>query len=440
MKTSRREFLAGSAAFSLVGRGLAATETEPQLFERSDGKAADFLMCRRLHLDICGRLPSRQEVETYVGSADPQKLTNLVDRLLASDAFADYWSMRYCDILRVKSEFPINLWPNAVYVYHRRIWRSLATDEPWDAFARALLTGKGSNFRVAESNFLRATVRRSAEGLSEAASTTFLLEPSEAYASYFSRVAWKSTREWKEEIVYLADGPEEQTPEAFAARLTDGDLRARFVESQVSRIHWWLFGSMPLEARLEAWVDAFEAEDLRLKPFLRKVLSSSEYQAGPIHGGFPARRLDAEVLDDAICDITGLERSFTSVAPEPFTYLPRSRRAVLIEDGSITSPFLILFGRPNRDTGLLSERRNDITAKQRLYLYNSGRLANGMGRLLGSGRFRALKRSDKIKELYFLFLSRPPTSAETNLIEENQLVMRDVAWLLLNSREFLYRI
>ena len=440
MSLSRRSFLLGSAAFSLLGERLAAAVPGAELFERPDGRAADFLLCRRLHLDICGRLPTRAETEAFVASAESDKVERLVERLLDSDGFADYWSMRYSDILRVKSEFPINLWPNAVYVYHRRIRAAVASDEPWDAFARALLGGRGSNFRVPEANFLRAVSERTPEGLSKAVSTTFLPKPTADYAAYFSRVAWKSTREWKEEIVYLKDGSDADTPEAFAERLTDGDLRDAFVAAHVSHVHWWLFGSEPSAKRLEEWTELLEDANLRLKPFLKAVFARDEYLAGPVRGDFPARRLDAEVLDDAICDLTGAEHSFVSIAPEPFTYLPKSRRSVLIEDGSISSPFLLLFGRPARDTGLVSERNNAITAKQRLYLYNSGKLAGSLNRMIGSPAFQALKRPEKIDDLYLRFLSRRPTDAELGVIESERVLPRDLAWLLVNSREFLYRI
>ncbi len=429
-----------ATAFSLLQRELVAAQPGAELFEVAGGRAADFLLCRRLCLDLCGRLPTREETTAFVASSDSDKIASLIDRLLASESFADYWSMRYSDILRVKSEFPINLWPNAVYVYHRRIREAVKSDEPWDAFARALLGGRGSNFRVAESNFLRAAAERTPEGLSVAASTTFLLEPSADYSRYFSRVAWKSTREWKEEIVYLKDGAAGDTPEAFAERLTEGNLRDRFIAAAVKRVHWWLYGTLPDAKTVDRWADRFENSGLRLKPFLRQVLLEPAYLAGPINGGFPARRMDAEVLDDVICDLTGQERSFVSIAPEPFTYLPKTRRSVLIEDGSISSPFLLLFGRPARDSGLLTERNNTITAKQRLFLYNSGKLSNSIGKMLGNGRFRKLKAPERIKELYLSFLSRPPTAAELDIINRNRLAPREVAWMLLNSREFLYRI
>ena len=437
---TRREFLVGSVALAALRDGLAAAAPGVRVFEKASGEAADFLICRRLYLDVCGRLPTREEVERFVGSGEPDKVAKLVDELLRSEAYADYWSMRYCDMLRVKSEFPINLWPNAVYVYHRRIRAAIADDEPWDVFARALLAGRGSNFRVPESNFLRAVQARTPEGVSQAASATFLLNPTDRYARYFSRVAWKKTREWKEEITYLADGPEEDVPEAFMD-LLEGRLKERFHAAPVVRVHWWVFGTRPTSGRLHEWVCAFERGGLRLKPLLRHVFTSADYLAGPISGGFPARRMDAEVLEDALCDLTGAQHDFRSIAPEPFTFLPKGRRAVLIEDGSITSPFLLLFGRPSRDSGDLTERSNAITAKQRLQLFNSAKLWNDLGRLGQDVRLKNMRRPEKVEELYLRFLARPPTDEEMRLLDgKGRLGVREIAWLLVNSREFLYRL
>ena len=432
--------MVGSAALTALWDGLAAASPDVRTFEGPTGRAADFLICRRLHLDICGRLPTRAEVERFVASRDADKVGRLVDELLASESYADYWSMRYCDMLRVKSEFPINLWPNAVYVYHRRIRAAIADDEPWDAFARALLGGRGSNFRVPESNFLRAVQTRTPEGVSEAASATFLLKPTSEYARFFSRVAWKKTREWKEEITYLEDGPEDAAPEAFM-ELLEGKLKERFHAAPVVRVHWWTFGRRPTRDCLDEWTEAFEDGGLRLKPLLRHVFTSPRYLAGPVRGGFPARRMDAEVLEDALCDLTGAEHDFRSIAPEPFTFLPKRRRAVLIEDGSITSPFLLLFGRPSRDSGDLAERSNAITAKQRLQLFNSAKLWRDLGQFGQDPRFRGLNRREKIEDLYLRFLARPPTPAEMRLLNgKNELGPREIAWMLVNSREFLYRI
>ena len=438
---TRRGFIGGMTAFALIQGGYAASKGPIKAVYENGSRASDFLICRRLYLDICGRIPTRKEVETYIASKKSRKYEDLIESLLDSEDFADYWSMRYCDILRVKSEFPINLWPNAVYVYHRRIRSSIANDEPWPDFARALLCARGSNFRVPESNFLRAAASRTPEGLSEAASMTFLLEPTDKYAKYFSRVAFKPTKEWKEEIVYLKSGPEDLVPEAFMSEL-EGPLQSKFYAAQVKRVHYWLYDSMPRPMALSDMTSAFSRGGYRLKPLLRHVFLSSTYRSGPIRGKFPARRLDAEVLEDAICSITGAKRSYESIAPEPFSFLPPERKSILVEDGSITNAFMLLFGRPARDTGALEERKNDITAKQRLYLYNSSKLWNDITRMTKDDKkFMSLSHSAQVEDLYLRFLSRSPVKDELAIIDpDGKADIRNIAWHLMNSFEFLYRI
>ena len=440
MQVSRRAFLGSAAALALLRDGFAAPGGDMKVFAPNGGQAADFLICRRLYLDICGRIPTPEEVSEYTASRDVKKREKLVERLLETDDYADYWAMRYCDVLRVKSEFPINLWPNAVYVYHRRIRDAIRNDEPWNDFARALLFARGSNFRVPEVNFLRATAEKTPEGISEAVTSALLLDPTDKYARYFSRVGFKSTREWKEVVVYLKPGPEDATPNAFMS-LLEGPLAEKFVQTPVQRVHWWVYGTLAKGGALDRWVSVFRNGGYRLKPLLRHVFNQPDYRRGPGKGGFPARRLDAEVLDDAICSLTGAVRDFNSIAPEPYSFLPPTRKAVLIEDGSISSAFLLLFGRPARDSGLLEERNNTITAKQRLHLYNSSKLWRDLGAMVARPSFKGLSHKDQIEDLYMRFLSRPPVKDELFYLDQkNNINARDVAWYILNSREFLYRI
>jgi len=453
---TRRRFLASATALAASAPMLraasdaaAAPEALRAIYENADGTATDAVWCRRVYLDLAGRIPTAAEARAFASDADAEKRTRLVDRLLASEDFADFWSMRYCDILRVKSEFPINLWPNAVYVYHRRIRRSLATDESWLAFAEAVLSTAGSDFRDAEVNFLRASANRSAQGLSEAASLTFLGEASAAYAECFAGVGFKSTREWKEEIVCFA--PTGPRPADFAARLK-GDLEERFASAHASRVWNWLFCAPPDADATRTLAALFRQGGYRLKPFLRHLVLAPAYARGSVTGGFPVRRLDAEVLEDALCALTGLKRAYQSIAPEPFTFLPPERKSVLIEDGSISSAFLILFGRPARDAGTPDERRNDVTAKQRLYLFNSGRLYHALTRSINQGDLRDRPFREKVEELYWRYLGRAPASAERDLLQTRFAALRkapgpvrgrfaaDVAWCLINTREFLFRI
>ena len=455
MDWTRRGFLGGTAALAganlfadaAPAPGAAPVETP---WEKADGRASNAVFVRRAHLDLAGRLPTKVEAQGYVFSRNPDRRRELVDDLLAGEDFTDYWTMRFCDVLRVKSEFPINLWPNAVYVYHRRIRAFVHADEPWDAFARALLTATGSDFRDAEANFLRATALRTAEGYARMAARTFLgwewkdlAEDLRAeLTEYFSCVRVKHTREWKEEVVRV-EGPDRRG--AFVDRML-GAWREDFAKAFVARVDFWLLG---LEAPDPAHVAAFVKGGCRLRPLVREIALSSAYERGPVTGGFPFRRLDAEVLDDAICDLTDSGHDFQSIAPEPFTFLPKRRRSVCIEDGSISSAFLLLFGRPARDSGLLSERHNEVTAKQRLYLFNSGRLFNLLGRIVDGREYRQQSQADIIRDLYWRFYSRAPEKAEVARLlahfdalpkgPERWRFPRDLAWCLLNSREFLYQ-
>ena len=100
--------------------------------------------------------------------SDPDKRRKLIDRLLERHEFADYWAMKWCDLLRVKSEFPIKLWPNAVQAYHRWIHTAIKENMPYDRFVRAMLTGSGSNFRDPQVNFYRAVQSREPQAIAQA--------------------------------------------------------------------------------------------------------------------------------------------------------------------------------------------------------------------------------------------------------------------------------
>ena len=76
---------------------------------------------RRAYLDVIGTLPTAKEASQFLEDQDPKKRSALIDRLLDRPEFADYWAMKWSDLLRVKAEFPINLWPNAAQAYHHWI-------------------------------------------------------------------------------------------------------------------------------------------------------------------------------------------------------------------------------------------------------------------------------------------------------------------------------
>ena len=123
--------------------------------------SSDAVFLRRAFLDVIGTLPTAQEASQFLADPDPDKRAALIDRLLERDEFADYWAMKWSDLLRVKAEFPINLWPNAAQAYHHWIRAAIRENKPYDRFVRELLTASGSNFREAPVNFYRAMQSKS---------------------------------------------------------------------------------------------------------------------------------------------------------------------------------------------------------------------------------------------------------------------------------------
>jgi hypothetical protein len=159
------------------------------------------------------------------------------------------------------------------------------------------------------------------------------------------------------------------------------------------------------------------------------------------------RRLEAELLIDALCQITGTTEQYASIIPEPYTFMPEDQRAVALADASITSPFLEKFGRSSRDSGLESDRNNRPTAAQRLHLLNSSHVRQ---KIEMSPKIRALlqagaKKPENVTELYLMILSRLPTEGEMQVAKTHlrdtwgEAALRDLAWALINSPEFSYR-
>lgn len=113
----------------------------------------DTVFARRAWLDLTGRLPTAEEARAFVADPAPDKRNRLIDTLLESPAFADHWATKWADLLRVEERL---LDVTGVTAFHRWIRQSVADDAPLDAFARAIVTARGSTYQVPPANFYRA--------------------------------------------------------------------------------------------------------------------------------------------------------------------------------------------------------------------------------------------------------------------------------------------
>ncbi|MBT6723965.1 MAG: DUF1553 domain-containing protein, partial [Planctomycetaceae bacterium] len=191
-----------------------------------------------------------------------------------------------------------------------------------------------------------------------------------------------------------------------------------------------------------------------LKKLMRVILSSATYQRSSVavegnvadkrfYSRYYPRRLQAEVLLDAVSQVTGV--------PSGFKDREQGTRALQLPDSSVDSYFLSTFGRPDRIITCECERTDEPSVTQVLHLYNGDtlnqKLQSNEGRIekLFSQKTSA---AVAVKTAYLDALSREPTElelqrlvaildSEANLAEK-RLVLEDLYWSLLTSKEFIF--
>ena len=295
---------------------------------------ADEVFIRRVSLDVTGRLPKADEVRAFLADPDPEKRVKTIDRLLQSDAYADYWALKWGDLLRIKSEYPVRLWPRGVQTYYHWLRESIATNKPYDQFVREMITANGSNFQVGAANYYRAVQKREPQTYAEATSVLFLgvrLECARCHghpvedwnpddcvgmAAFFSKVAIKATQEWKEEVVFanphggvyhpqrkdyvdpkffggdLLSLPRDQDPRPKLAEWLTSPQNPLFAKVMANRVWYWLLGRgivhEPDDFRstnppsnpelLDFLTQEFVSHQFDVKHLFRLILNSKTYQ------------------------------------------------------------------------------------------------------------------------------------------------------------------
>jgi len=457
-------------AFCLaVGLGAAETEKNP-------ARCDDATFLRRLHLDASGCLPPYQALKGFLADRRPDRRERAIDALLASPAYADWWAWRWSDLLRVKAEFPSNLWPLGAVATHRWLRQSAAL--PYDRFVTALVTANGSGFSDGVVGFYRAIPERTPGYYADAVALVFLAQrsdaaPAPAFAACFAGLAFKPTGAWKEEILWWnpalipAGTPAPAAPDgtplavaagadprpALAAWLT-GPGRQDLARALANRTWAWLNGRGLVEpvddlrpgnppsdpALLDQLAATLIDSGWDHRALLRAILRSATWQAEAGNSGYAIRRLSAEVLLDALSSATGSADRWTSQIPEPFTVIP-ALPAVALPDGSISNTFLETFGRPGRSSALAAERSDAPSVLQAQRLLTSEQVQQ---KIVRSGWLKRLagESTDPADELWLRILCRPPTAAERARCAvalaggERRAALDDLAWALLNTTEF----
>lgn len=475
--------------------------------------ASDPVFLRRAYLDAIGLLPTPSEARAFLADTGPDKRSKLVDSLVRRPEFADFWALKWADLLRNEEK---TMGEKGVWVFQRWLRDQIAADVPLDTFATRVVSSVGSTWRNPPASFYRTN--RDPQSATETVGQVFLgvrlqcarchNHPFDVWtqndyyglAAFFGNIRRKDVGNVRrddldkheingDEIIYLQGRPQtvqprsgemmEPKPPGGPAPSLQGDADAlddlaawltrdnpQFARNMANRVWYHLLGRGIVEpvddfrdsnppsnpALLDALTAELRAGGMRLKPLVALIMKSRTYQLSSTANATNAddeanfarcaiRLLPAEVLLDALGQALGRSERFGNA--------PRAARAVQLPGARMGGDFLKAFGKPDRLLTCECERSEATTLAQAFQLINGtavrARLEardNRFGHLMNDGAPAATI----LEELYLASVSRFPTDKERSLAAaylaksaDPRKAWEDLAWAILNSKEFLLR-
>ncbi len=397
------------------------------------GLCTDDEFVRRAHLDCIGRLPTGDEVKAFLADKDAKKREKLIDRLVNAPEFADFWALKWADVLR-SSRKTIQI--KGSYGFQAWLHGHFQRNTPIDELVRELITASGNTYSNPPANYYR--IAKDPQSLAETTAQLFLgvrmqcakchNHPFERWtqddyygmAAWFARVRNKpepvvgtkpATPVVGAEVIFSARDGEVSQPRtgktmkprypgvgdvevpassdrrvALAAWLTKPD-NPFFAKSVVNRVWFHLMGkgivdpvddfreSNPScnDELLDALAKDFAKNKFDIKYLIKTVMKSRTYQlsAQPTD----TNRDDAKYFSHAVTKLLTAEQLLDALCdvtavPEKFAGLPAGTRAIQLPDGEVNHPFLKTFGQPARELACECERESDGNLAQALQLIN----------------------------------------------------------------------
>ncbi|MGZ8919609.1 MAG: DUF1553 domain-containing protein [Limisphaerales bacterium] len=435
--------------------------------------ADDDTFQRRVTLDIAGRLPTLEEVEAFRTNDAVNKRDELVDQLLASTDYAEYFANKWAALLRNRRTDAKQA--RGSFAFHGWIRDSLAANKPYDQFVREVLTASGEVSENPPVAWYRQV--RNMQAQLEDASQLFLGQrmqcaqchhhPYEkwsqadywSFGAAFSQVAYKPGAHPGEDVIVPRRGVAKATnkkngqpvkpaglggpafnltadddPRQFLADWMTKPENPWFAKAVANRYWKHFFGRGLVDPEddlrdtnppthpelLDALTAHFIASGFDLKELARTLARSTTYQLSSEpneYNGrdrhqfsrFYPRRLPAEVLFDSVNTLVGTQSQFDG--------LPAGTRAVCLPDNSFnaSSYFLTVFGRPESSSACECERSMETSLSQSLHLLNSKDIQSKLGADSNRAARLAIDPRDdaaKVNDLYRLAYGRDPRPDE----------------------------
>jgi hypothetical protein len=442
---------------------------------------SDTVFLRRAYLDLLGVVPTAETARAFTADPASDKRARLIDRLLERAEFADFWALKWADLLKIEER---QLDATGMKVFHGWIRESIAKNKPLDVFARELIAARGSTYENPAANWWRAN--RDPVTRAESTARVFLgtqLNCAQCHNHPFerwTRVDYKivenkkrdksDTREFKgDQIVLLkASGTinNPRTGEAATPRFLGGEKPATtperdellaladwlphspmFARMQVNRVWFHLLGRGLVDPvddfrasnppsnpeLLEALTKDFVAHGYDLRQIIRTIMQSRTYQlasepnatnaedeANHAHG--LVRRLGAEQLVDSMSKALGAWLDIED-------YPDATRLAQVPEGRKHYHPlktdldrFELVFGKPPRLIASECERTCEPTVGQAFQLISGPvvqELLTQSGNRIGAWVKSEQSEQEFVDEMFWTVLSRAPNATEFDRATEH---------------------
>jgi hypothetical protein len=110
--------------------------------------SSDEIFIRRVFVDITGTLPTPKQVSDFLKDTSADKRDKLIDRLVETPEYSYYFANRWADVLRVKRGQNNPQRAFGTFAFHSWIRESIASDKPYDQFAREILAAIGDESKA----------------------------------------------------------------------------------------------------------------------------------------------------------------------------------------------------------------------------------------------------------------------------------------------------
>lgn len=462
--------------------------------------ADDDAFLRRVTLDLTGKLPDSESMRRFLDGRkldghESERRSKLIDGLLISEAFTEYWTLRLAKLLRIHAQ-PGN--ENGTQRYHQWLKRQVAENAGYDVIVKDLLNAKGDTQQIGPANFYRTVggPREQAEFASELFMGSRLRcanchdhpldrwtqDDYHGLAAIFAKVRPGQVVEVLDEgqVIHPKTGKKaimripgshfldesDEPLNAFADWLVSNE-NPYFARAIVNRLWKSMMGRGLVEPAddlratnpathpklLRRLADDFTEHGFDLRHTLRLIAASDAYarSSHSMSGNESDTRyyshrigqpLEPEVLADAISDVLEI--------PELYGANPEGTRAVTLVNPQTKSQTLDVFGRCSRvescEKPMSVNSAGGLTLK--LHLLNgpvlNRRIASRKGRL---SRLLAAGQTDDVivEEFYRAAFSRPVTEGEAEFWSrqlnrsnsERRKLLEDFVWSLLTCSEFV---